>query len=102
MAHGSTHNLERGGVSASRLHDCVRLVTANSVVVWLIGFWLIELINYGLKSSGGSSEMFKNPEVDFNVALSALIILIISGIFAGFIPAKRAVSIKPIDALRSE
>jgi putative ABC transport system permease protein len=46
--------------------------------------------------------MFKHPEVDFNVAISALIILVVSGIFAGMIPARRAISIKPIDALRYE
>jgi len=34
--------------------------------------------------------------------MSALGILVISGIFAGMIPARRAISIKPIDALRDE
>jgi len=84
------------------INESVFLTSIAGSIGLIIGFWLIELINYGLKSGGGSSEMFKNPEVDFNVAISALIILIISGIFAGLIPAKRAVSIKPIDALRSE
>jgi putative ABC transport system permease protein len=46
--------------------------------------------------------MFTNPEIDFKVALSALGILVISGIFAGLIPARRATAIKPIDALRDE
>jgi len=32
----------------------------------------------------------------------ALGILILAGILAGIIPAKRAVSIKPIDAIRDE
>jgi putative ABC transport system permease protein len=36
------------------------------------------------------------------MAMSALGILVISGIFAGMIPARRAISIKPIDALRDE
>jgi putative ABC transport system permease protein len=46
--------------------------------------------------------MFKNPEVNFQAATIALVVLIISGAVAGFIPASRAVSIKPIDALRQE
>jgi putative ABC transport system permease protein len=34
--------------------------------------------------------------------MTALVILVVSGAFAGWIPAKRAISIKPIDALRDE
>ena len=45
---------------------------------------------------------FYNPEVDLKVVTLALVILIVSGAIAGLLPAKRAVSIKPIDALRSE
>ena len=45
---------------------------------------------------------FQNPEVDFNTAITSLIILIVFGALAGIIPALRAISIKPIDALRTE
>jgi putative ABC transport system permease protein len=67
-----------------------------------LGVGLLELINYILVSTGAESNMFNNPEVDFNKAMTALLILVISGIFASMIPARRAVSIKPIDALRDE
>jgi len=67
-----------------------------------IGVGLLELINYGLTTSGADSNMFNNPSIDFVVAARALVILIFSGILAGLIPAYRAVSIKPIDALRDE
>jgi len=67
-----------------------------------VGVGLLELINYGLTSSGADSNMFNNPSVDFTKAMWALGILVVSGIFAGMIPARRAVSIKPIDALRDE
>ncbi|MCD2258667.1 ABC transporter permease [Psychroserpens luteolus] len=43
-----------------------------------------------------------NPSVNFNVALSTVIILILAGAIAGFFPAWRAVKIKPIEALRDE
>jgi putative ABC transport system permease protein len=46
--------------------------------------------------------MFKDPSVDFNIAVTALIILVISGALAGMIPASRAVKIRPIEALRTE
>lgn len=66
------------------------------------GISIVEIVNYSMESSGMKVEMFKHPEVDLNVALLSLAILIVSGVFAGMIPAKRAISIKPIDALRNE
>jgi putative ABC transport system permease protein len=64
----------------------------------VLGIGLLEL----LSSAIGEGEMFTNPTVDISVALKALIILIISGAFAGFIPARKAVSVKPVEALRSD
>jgi putative ABC transport system permease protein len=46
--------------------------------------------------------MFANPSVDLGVVFIALSILIISGLIAGLIPAQNAISIKPVDALRTE
>ena len=43
-----------------------------------------------------------NPSVDFNVALSTVILLIIAGAFAGFFPAWKAVRVQVIEALRDE
>jgi putative ABC transport system permease protein len=40
--------------------------------------------------------------VNFSAAIQALEVLVVAGIFAGIIPAYRAVSMKPIDALRNE
>lgn len=67
-----------------------------------IGVGLLELINYGLTASGADSNMFTDPSVDFTKAMWALGALVVSGMLAGLIPAWRAVSIKPIDALRDE
>ncbi|HUH46266.1 MAG TPA: ABC transporter permease [Arenibacter sp.] len=43
-----------------------------------------------------------NPSINFTVAISTVLLLIFAGILAGFFPAWRAASIKPIDALRDE
>ncbi|MDR3326962.1 MAG: ABC transporter permease [Prevotellaceae bacterium] len=54
------------------------------------------------KPTGNSHEdmtVFVNPTVDINIVLGAMTVLVIAGIIAGYIPAKRAVSIKPIEAL---
>jgi putative ABC transport system permease protein len=82
--------------------ESVFLTTVAGYVGLVIGVALVELINFALLQGGGQSNMFHNPQVDFGVAINALIILIVSGAFAGFIPARKAISIKPIDALRYE
>jgi putative ABC transport system permease protein len=66
------------------------------------GVGLLELINFLLGSSGANTEMFVHPGIDFSVAITALTILVLCGAVAGMIPARRAVSVKPIDALRYE
>jgi putative ABC transport system permease protein len=45
---------------------------------------------------------FFNPSADWGVAVSALVILVAAGIIAGYIPARRAAAIKPIEALHDE
>lgn len=62
------------------------------------GIWLM---NYFLGPSG-SVENFANPSVHVSIAFVALLILVVSGLIAGLIPAIKATQIKPIDALRIE
>ena len=47
-------------------------------------------------------EYFQNPQVDFRIAMVALGVLTVVGVFSGVGPAIRAVSIKPVEALRDE
>ena len=82
--------------------ESVILTSVAGYIGLVAGVALVEGINYALVNFGMESEMFKRPEVDFKVAIMALAILIISGAFAGLVPARRAVRIKPIDALRDE
>jgi putative ABC transport system permease protein len=49
-----------------------------------------------------AGEFFRNPGVNFNVAIGAVLMMIIAGLFAGYIPARRAARIRPIVALRDE
>ena len=43
-----------------------------------------------------------DPYVDLNTAVTATIMLIIFGAIAGYIPARRASKIKPIEALNDK
>ncbi|MFA7401940.1 MAG: ABC transporter permease, partial [Bacteroidales bacterium] len=46
--------------------------------------------------------IFQNPTVDIGIAVSATLVLIIAGVLAGYFPARKAVAIKPIEALKYE
>lgn len=75
------------------------LITAFAGYVGLIlGVGLLELISSILPPI----EFFINPEADLRVAISATILLVVSGTLAGMFPAVKAANIKPIEALRDE
>jgi putative ABC transport system permease protein len=81
--------------------ESVFLTVLAGYVGLTLGVGLLELLNMALES-GGDEIFFRRPEVSFQMAVSALTVLVFSGIFAGLIPARRAVRIKPIDAIREE
>lgn len=76
------------------------LITAFAGYLGLIGgVGLLELVAMNLPPDSG---YFANPEVNINVALGATGILILAGTLAGFVPARKASSVKPVIALRDE
>ena len=82
--------------------ESIFLTTIAGAFGLMVGVGVIEGVNMALTQAGAQSDMFLNPTVDFSMAVTALIVLVVSGMFAGFIPARRAVSIKPIEALHDE
>ncbi|MCL2436126.1 MAG: ABC transporter permease [Lentimicrobiaceae bacterium] len=62
------------------------------------GILVLVLIEQATQSAG----MFANPTISFTMAIVGTVILILSGLIAGIIPAKNALRIKAIDALRDE
>jgi putative ABC transport system permease protein len=79
------------------LHESIFITAISGFVGLLTGLALLELVG-----PHAESEYFRNPQVDFTVAISTLIVLVIAGALAGFIPAYRAAKIRPIVALRDE
>jgi putative ABC transport system permease protein len=79
------------------LHESIFITTIAGFVGLLSSLLLLELAGPQIKS-----EYFLNPQVDFNVALTTLVLLVFAGALAGFFPAYRAAKIKPIVALRDE
>lgn len=81
------------------INESVFLTALAGCLGLAAGVWLVELINSAIGEGG---DMFKNPEVDISIAVIALTVLIIAGAFAGLLPASRAVSIRPIEAIRQD
>jgi len=77
-------------------------VTGIAGYVGLVfGVALLELISFGVRSSGAKLPFFLNPEVNFQVAITALCLLVAVGVIAGLAPALRAAKITPTEAMRA-
>ena len=85
--------------------ESVFLTSIAGFVGLALGTMVLKLVSTAIEQNAGQSEeevFFVNPEIGVEIAVSAFLILIITGIIAGLIPARKAVKIKPIEALRHE
>ena len=75
------------------------LITAFAGYIGLVaGVGLLELVG----SLIPAHDYFANPEINLNIAIAATILLVIAGAIAGYVPARKAASVKPVVALRDE
>lgn len=92
-----------GNIRAQILSESIFLTIISGMLGIAVATGIIALLNMALDSmpSDGNT-MFANPSVDLRVVFVALLILVGSGLLAGFIPAQTAINVKPVDALRTE
>lgn len=74
-------------------------ITAGYVGL-MLGIIINELLGFFFKQN--EVEIFLDPGISLSTGLFALLILAVSGSLAGLLPASKAVSVKPIDAIREE
>ncbi len=80
------------------------LLTALAGMIGLsAGVFLLDLVDRILSAqASGDGIPLEHPGVSIQTAVAATVILLISGLLAGLIPAWRAMQIKAIDAIREE
>jgi putative ABC transport system permease protein len=83
----------------------IKLIVVEAVALTLVSGSCgllagVALLEYGAPMM--QHEFFSDPSISFNVTLVALGVLVVAGAMSGFFPARRAVRIRPVEALRSE
>ncbi len=80
------------------MQEAVLITSVAGYTGLVIGVVLLELVGNAIKGV----DYFANPEINLQVAIGATILLIFAGMIAGLVPARRAASVKPVEALRDE
>jgi putative ABC transport system permease protein len=88
------------------LSESLFITAVAGLVGMLFGMGILHIASMVIKGIAETEDtirfIFYNPSADFGVALSATILLVVAGLLAGFIPARKAAGIKPIEALHDE
>ena len=87
--------------------ESVTITTFFGYIGMVAGIGVTEWMNsaFGTQTAAAGmfqARMFTDPTVDIGIAIQATLTLIVAGTLAGFFPAKKAVSISPIEALRAD
>jgi len=88
-------------IKSQILQESLILTILSGMVGISFAAFVIWILNTILDNVG-PVENFANPSVSMQVVFTALIILVVSGVLAGLIPANSATKMKPVDALRIE
>jgi putative ABC transport system permease protein len=79
--------------------ECVFLTVVSGVMGIILGAAVLNVVN---NATQDIDFPYANPTVPIPLVLGAMALMVIMGTLIGMIPAQRAVSIRPIDALREE
>lgn len=79
------------------LHESIFVTSFSGLVGLIFALGLLEFVGPMVQL-----DFMLNPSVNFSIAMTTVIILILAGAVAGFFPAWRGARIKPIEALRDE
>lgn len=82
-----------------------QIVSESMVLTFIAGFmglFLGILVLFAVDKSVTDNLFFQNPYISFTLAIVSSLIILLSGALAGIIPARGALKVKAIDAIREE
>lgn len=82
------------------LLESVVITITSGLLGFIFGILLLMILN--ALTEGQDEFPFYNPTVDYLEVFAAMGVMVFLGLIIGMIPAQRAVSIRPIEALRTE
>ena len=83
--------------------ESLTLTLTAGIAGIVAGVWCLYALDIFMSGDDGSSmTLIKDPMISILPTLSALVILVIGGLLAGYYPTKRALKVKAIEALREE
>lgn len=77
--------------------ESIFITTVSGLGGMLFALFLLKII-----SPLAEAPAFRNPSVELSTVVTAGVILVLSGVLAGLIPAMKAANVKPIVALRAD
>ena len=81
------------------MSESIVLTLIAGVAGLMFGVGLLQLVGLALAQG---DQFFKDPQINFSIAIGSLVVLTLIGTVAGYLPAKRAMQIKAIEAIREE
>lgn len=89
------------------ISESVVITTFFGYIGMVLGILATEYMNqvagsHTVNAGAFSVTVFENPTVDVSIAIQATLTLVIAGTLAGLFPARKAVKIRPIEALRAD
>jgi putative ABC transport system permease protein len=88
-----------GAIMSGIVQEATVLTAVSGYVGVVTGVIVLEVVGFVV---GDEQAMLARPQVDFGVVVLATLVLMLAGIVAGFLPARRAVQVRTVDALRTE
>lgn len=87
--------------------ESVTITTLFGYIGMVAGIGATEWMDYAygnqtMDTGMWTTTVFLNPTVDLSIAIQSTFTLVIAGTLAGLFPARKAVSIRPIEALRAD